>query len=307
MISLLQEAGPFAWVQLVVAAGGALWALVAAGMLAAKWKVPPVVALAPLFVQPMSAWAGTMYASYQMSGMNGFDPSQRAMVIAMSISQIIGMGTLTLVVIPVAAILGLGGLGGGVRAPRRWGPAFLAFFSCILVALLPLWSLAYEASFPLVLGRLLLYGLCSVPVAASMLSAHPNSNGREASVVAGGAWFSTVAACEIAAVSSAWSQGFSALAVVDPGAKEEILKTLSAEIGGQAMVGWVLVLAAAVPMVLALARSSTELTEEELLTANVNPSPMRAIGQGLALGLVIAWGLAFWSTDPSEILMALPK
>lgn len=303
----LQEAGPFAWVQLVVGAGGALWALVCAGLLAARWKVPPVVALAPLFLQPISAWAGTMYASYQMSSMGAVDPAQRATIIAVSISAILGMGVFSLAAVPAAAILGLGGVAAGVRGPRRWGPAALGFFSCILVALLPLWTLGYGAAFPMVVARLLFYGLCAVPVAASLLSAHPNSNGREASVVTGGAWFSLVACCEIAVVSSGWSDGFSALAMVDPGMKGELLKALSAEVGGQAMVGWVLVLAAAVPMVIALARSSTELTYEELLTANVNPSPMRAIGQGLALGLVVAWGLAFWSTDPSEILLALSK
>lgn len=303
VLTTFQEAGAFAFVHLAVAALGGLWALVCAVLLAMRWRVPPIVAVAPLILAPFVVAVGASWSASQVTEALAYaDPAQRAALQAAGISGTLAQAPFGLLAVPVAFLLAVGGLAAGLRAPRRWGVPALVFLVAGLTALLPAIGLAFEASLPSVVARVLLYGLAAIPLALSTASDHRRSNGLEGGMVAAAAYVAFVGATELSVVSGAWAQGFSALAMVDPDMRGKILAALSEEVGAQGTLAWAMFVVAGVPAVVCAFRSGPELTEAEILDGEASPSPWRSLARLLALGVWLAWALAFVAASPGDAI-----
>ncbi|MFN7143954.1 MAG: hypothetical protein ACK4YP_09275 [Myxococcota bacterium] len=303
LLSTFRDAGPMAFVQVALLLGGGVWALVCAVLLALRWRVPPVVAIAPLLASPLLVTLGATLAESQVTGALALvDPPQRATLLAAGVAESLAQGWFGLLAAPVAFLLAIGGLAAGVRSPRAWGTPALVFLAAGLTALLPLVGLAYDASVPGVLARVVAYGVCAIPLALATASAHPKTNGPEGGMVAAAAWVSLVGASELAVQTAAWTRGFTALAYVSPEDRDTIVKMLVEEVGTQATLGWVIFAVSAVPLLLCALRSGPEPTEEEILAGDASPSPWRSLGRFLALAVWPAWALALLSIDATETL-----
>lgn len=125
---LFQSAGIFGWLQLGLMFLGGLWALVCAVLLAMRWRVPPIVAVAPLLAVPALLCGGASWSEAAVAdALVNADPSMRVMLLAVGTSEIVSQGLLAPLVVPVAALLAAGGLAAGVRAPRTWGSPAAVF------------------------------------------------------------------------------------------------------------------------------------------------------------------------------------
>lgn len=308
LLLTFRDAGPMAFVQLALFFGGGLWALVCAVLLAMRWKVPPVVAIAPLVAPPLLVTLGAAFAEGEVTAALALvDPAQRATLLAAGVAESLAQGWFGVLAVPVAFLLAVGGLAAGVRAPRAWGTPALVFLAAGLTALLPVLGLFYGASVPGVIARVVAYGVCVIPLALATASAHPKGNGPEGGVVAAAAWVTLVGASELAVQTSAWTQGFSALAYVSPENRDAIVKVMVEEVGTQSTLGWTVFALAAVPLVACAVRSGPEPTEEEILAGDASPSPWRTLGRFLALATWPAWAFALLSIDASETLETIRK
>lgn len=306
--TVFREAGFIAWFQLFGLFAGGLWALVCGGLLAARWKVPPIVGVLPLGLVPFTAILGTWAGQSSIdAALGNVEPSQRAMLLAAGVAELLAQGWFGLVAVPAALLLGFGGLAAGIRAPRAWGMPAGVFLLLGLVALLPVLGFFWGASPAWVIGRVLLYGLAVIPVALSTANAHPASNGPEGGVTATLAFASVVAATELACLSASWASGFGALATVDPEQRATVLSFLQTEVGAQTNLAWVLLLLASLPAFFAVFRSGPTLTEEEILAGHAGAAPGRSAGRLLALGVILLWFGAFLAFDASDALATIAK
>lgn len=307
-MSSLGFGGVMVWIQGILFLGGLFWSVVCAAMLALKWKVPPVIATAPLFAHALATIGAASYGGTQAAEAFAFaDPSQRATVLAYSISQVMMAGVYAPIAVFSAGMVATGALIGGLRGSKWWGLPVVSILIFGFVALLPIVTVFYHASFPTALGRVVLYGVFAIPAGLAMAGAHPNQNGREAGVIAGVAFMTLVATTEIAVISHAWSNGFAALAVVDPSRKMELLAAMQAEMSPLRSIAWACILLSTVPAVLALFRAPMPLSDEEIMNSSVSPSGMRWFGSMLAILLLPCWAVAFASVDPSGIFDSLAK
>lgn len=298
-----QEAGFFAFVQVALALAGGLWALVCAVLLGIRWRVPPVVAIAPLMAVPALVALGASWNQAQVDDALAFaDPAQRAALMAAGVAGTLAQGWLGILAVPVAFVLAMGGLVAGMRAPRSWGVPALVFVGAAFTALVPVVGFAFDASLPGIVVRVLLYGFAAIPLALSTASDHRRGNGLEGGMVAAAAYVTLVGACELAAVSAAWAEGFRALAAVDPAKKAEIVRVLVDEVGDQATLAWALLALAGVPALICALRSGREPTEAEILEGEASPSPWRSLARFLGLAVWPAWALAFLATSPAGAL-----
>ncbi len=306
-MSFFAEAGWVGWVQVATCVLGLLWTLVCAVLLGLKWKVPAVLATAPLALHALLVIVSAMVGGSAIDSVVGLDASQRATVYAYGIAQVLAGGALAAVVLPSAMLLGLGGAAGGARAPRGYGAPVVAFLACGLAAILPLGGLFFYASVPFAVAKLLLLGMGAFPVALSLLGNGQNSNARESSVATTIAYFSVAAALELADRSSSWLKVFSAIANADPEAKATLMVAAAEEIASVSRFGWMSLALAFVPILAAVLRPAAELSEEELMTGQVNPSGFRIIGTGLALVVPLLWFAALLAADPSAAMLKMAK
>lgn len=302
---VLAEAGVTGWIHLVLIAGGLVWALVCAVLLAMRWKVPPVVATAPLLAHALTVLLGVSLSTGDLG--SPADPAQRASLWAAAIAGVLSNGMLAPAVIPAAAILALGGLAAGVRGPRSWGAPIAAFFAAGAATLLPLVGLAFHAELLPAGVRFALYAACVLPVVAALTGAHARTNVREGGMVTAVAFASVVAALEVATISAEWSDSFRAMASVGAAEKNEIMRLVIEETAPLTALAWGTLALATVPAAMALGRPSIDLTDEEVLSASVNPSPMRWLGTAFALAVPICWAAALAATDVSGMLEAISK
>lgn len=308
LIMTFQEAGAFGYLQVALLVAGGLWALVCAVLLGLRWRVPPVVAVAPLLAVPLLIGiAAIVNGAAIEDALTNADPAQRAALLAAGLAETLAQGTMGILVVPVAALLGLGGLVAGVRSPRAWVVPAVVFGVAGLTALLPAVGVLFDASVPLAIGRVLLYGLFVVPLALATANAHPGSNGPEAGMVAAAAWVSLVAAGELAALVSGWTQGFGALAMVDPGNRARVIDVLLVEMSTLTTFAWFTFALAGVPALLAGLRTGADPTEEEILGGQTSPSPGRWVGRFLALAVWPAWAFAYLCLDPADDLGTIMK
>lgn len=287
----------------VLVVGGVLWSLVCAVLLAMKWKVPPVLATAPLFAHAAAVASLATYAHSQaVTAAATAIPDQKALLLSMAVAQFLSAGLLAPTVIFSAGILGLGALIGGLRGPKWWGLPILSILVFGVAALVPILSVFFDAPFATALGRTVLYGVCAIPAGLAMAGAHPNQSGREAGVVAGVAFVTLVASVEISVLSSAWMRGFAAIALADPSSKIQILAAMQTEMVPLRNAASAAVFLAAVPAALALFRAPMPLSDEEIMNSSVSPSGMRWFGSMLALLLVPLWAITLMAADPTETL-----
>lgn len=286
--------------------GGVLWSLVCGVLLGMKWKVPPVIATAPLFAHAFAtAGAGSYGVSQAANAFVAAAPEQRATLLAYSISQVMMAGVYAPIALFSAGIVATGALVGGLRGPKWWGLPVLSILIFAFVSLLPMVTVFYDASFPSALGRVALYGLFTIPAGLAMAGAHPNQSGREAGVIAGVAFLSLVATVEMSVISSAWARGFAAIAGAEPSSKVVILAAMQSEMAPVRNVAWAAILISAVPAALALFRAPMPLSDEEIMNSSVSPSGMRWFGSMLALLLLPVWAIAFVSVDPAGTFATL--
>ncbi len=306
VVDTYRQAGIFAHLHLLVFVGGALWALVCAVLLGLRWRVPPILAVAPLCVVPLLIGSGSMWAyDVTTDAASQVDPASRATIMAAGLAEGMSQGWFGLLAVPVAGVLALGGLAAGVRAPRRWVVPVVVFGVAGLTALLPLVGLVQYTPIGWVLGRMFLYGLGVVPLALATANDHTKHNGPEGGMVAAAAWVTLVGACELALQTYGWTLGFAALANVDPEQRNMVLAAMSAEIGAQATLGWVLFALAGVPAVIVAFRSGPPLTEEEIMNGESSPSPGRTLGRVLALLVWPLWAFAMAANAPGSVIDTL--
>ena len=305
---MLQDGGPVVWIQGILLLGGLLWSLGCAVLLALRWKVPPVIATAPLFAHAITAAAAASYGGNEAAlALISADSSQRASLLAYAISSVLMSGVYAPAAVFSAGVLGVGAMVGGLRGPKWWGLPVVSILVFGFVALLPVVSVFFAAPIPLALGRVAMYGACAIPAGLAMAGAHPNQNGRESGVIAGVCFLTLVATSEIAVISLSWVQGFAALAAADPSSKMLLLAALQAELAPLRNLAWAAMVISTLPAVLALFRAPMPLTDEEIMTSSVNPSGMRWFGSLLALLLLPLWAIVFASVDPSGIMEDLGK
>ena len=293
------DAGPLIWGHLVLLVGGLVWALACTAMLAMKWKVPPVLATAPLlahggFVLGVVMWAG--------SGLpiGADDPAARAVSLAGAISTMLGHASAAVAVLPVAALLMLGGLFAGARGRRRFGAPGLVALLGFGAAAMPLVALVLVgADMPLAAGRFVLYGLATLPLAGALVGAHPDDNSREGGLIAAAGFAALVGSSELLCHSGQWASGLAAIAAIHPDEKSIALAALSKEIDAAATLSWVSLGLAAGAGLVALLRPSADLTDEEILSGNISPSGMRWLGGALSLLVPLVWAAALLAVDPS--------
>lgn len=295
--------GPLVWGHGVLLLGGLVWAAICAVLIAMKWKVPPVVATAPLLVHGLYVAGVALWATRE-SARFGDDPAQSATLTAYALSTQLAQGSAAVSVLPTAGVLLLGGLFAGVQGRRAWGAPAFVFVLASVAALLPLVGLLQYADTAFTLGRVVLYGLCVLPLAAALAGAHPLDNSREGGLVATVAFATLVASVELLVVSSAWSNVVRALASVSPESKAELVTAAVAEIGANSTLGWVVTGLATMPAVVALLRPAADLTDEEVLAGNVSPSGLRWFGGALALLVPLVWAAARLCADPAPLLGA---
>ena len=298
----LTEAGWMGWVQVGLLAGGLVWALVCVVLLGLKVKVPPVIAVAPLLAHAVVVAAGGSWFSRLVSGAHGLAPDQRSSWIATGVSGMLSHGVLAAAAIPTAFLLLLGGVFAGARGRRKWGAAVLVFVVGGGVALVPLGSLLSHGELALAAGRFVVYGLAVLPLAASMIGAHPNDNSREGGIVAAAAFATLVGACEIVVFSSSWERVFSAIAMADTASRVKLLEAGAAEIAALQTYTWVALVLASIPGFVALFRPPAELTDEEIMSSVTSPSAVRWFGGALALAVPVAWAIALLCVDPAGIM-----
>lgn len=305
-VSLLQDAGWVAWIQLAAIVFGVLWTLVCAVLLGLRKKVPPVLSAGFLGLHALLVVLGAFSGATMLTEASAaVDPAQRSMLHAMAVSRGLTSAALAVAVIPSALLLSLGGMAGGVRAPRRFIAPVLAFLACGAAALLPIGGLLMDATLATVAIKVLLYGAGAIPVAASLLCAGQDTNGRESAMAATIAFFCVVASVELAAPSFEWMRAFSAVAHADTAQKGTILRYAAEEIGGPAALGWGSIALAGVPMLIAALRPSLPLTEEEILGGRVGMSPGRTMGLVLGFGVPLLWLLARLLADPTDAMSGL--
>lgn len=299
----LVSGGPLIWGHAVLLVGGLLWAAVCAVLLGMRWKVPPIVATAPLLMQGLYILSAAVWATRE-SALGGADPAQAATLAAAALAQVFAQGTAAIAALPVAVVLLLGGLAAGVRGRRGWGAPVFVLVVAGLVALLPAADLARYVDPVWVAVRVLVYGLAALPVAAALVGAHPQDNSREGSLVATVSYATLVASVELMVAVIGQNKIVAALVNVDPKSRPELLAAALEEFGATGTVSWVVVALAAATGVVALLRPAAELTDEEVLAGNVSPSGARWFGGALALLVPLAWAAARLACDPSPLLAA---
>lgn len=304
---MFSELGPALWVHLLLIVGGVLWSGVCALLLGLKWKVPAVVATAPLFAHAFTIFVAASYAGSTVNAALSAAPEERAMYVAFGVSQVLSNAMFAPMALLSAGLVGTGALVGGLRGPKRWGAPVLAILIYGLVGLLPMFNLLSYGSVGATLLRSGLYLACAIPAGLAIAGAHPHHSGREAGVTAAMCFVTLVGACETAALAHEWSQGFAALAGASPESKAALVTAMAAEIAPHQTVAWLALALSSVPAFIALFRAPMSLTDEEIMNSSVNPSGMRWLGSALAVGLLVLWAMVFLVTNPADILILIAK
>jgi hypothetical protein len=307
-MQLLLETGPLGYAQLALTVGGLLWALVCAVLYGLRWKVPAVVAVAPLGAHALLIIVGTLWSASRVNeAVLMADPSMRATMMAAGIAETLGHGQLAIAAVPAAALLLLAGLFSGVRGTRAYGAPAVAFLCATLAAGLAAASLTAHAEVPLALARALIYAMAAIPLAAALAGRHAQDSSREGGLVAAVSFATLVAACESMGLARGWSMGFRAIAMADPAAKKTIVESFAGEMSSIAVFSWAAMAFALAPVVVALLRPSADLTEEEVMSGNISPSGARWLGNVLALGVPLLWAAAVLTADPSGSFAVILK
>jgi hypothetical protein len=307
-MQLLLETGPLAYAQIALLAAGLVWAMACAVFYGLRWKVPPVVAVAPLGAHALVVVGGTLLASSQVNeAVANVDPSMKATLLAQGIAETLGHGQLALAAVPTAALLVLAGLFSGVRGTRAYGAPGVALVCGLASAGLTGASILAHGEMPLAIGRALIYAIAAPAVAAALAGHHSQDSSREGGITAAVAFAALVAACEAMVLARGWSLGFRALAMASADTKVELVGAIAEDMGRIEVFSWAALAFAFVPGVVALLRPAAELTEEEVLQARTSPSGLRWLGGALALGVPVIWTVALMTTDPSALLVSIAK
>ncbi|MBM4369406.1 MAG: hypothetical protein FJ102_24550, partial [Deltaproteobacteria bacterium] len=107
--------------------------------------------------------------------------------------------------------------------------------------------------------------------------------------------------------SSSWTRVFAAIANADPESRSALMVAAAEEIADVSRFGWMSLGLAFVPILAAVLRPAAELSEEELMTGQVNPSGFRIIATGLALVVPLLWFAALLSADPTAAMLRMAK
>ncbi len=314
ILETFKAAGAFSFLQLFGMFLSLIWCLVPAVLLGMRWKVPPLVSTLPLFLFPLVASMGASWSWSNLQSASRAAPEERAMAISYGMAQTLAHPELLLLAIPASMILGVGGLIAGFRPPRAWLAPAGVFLSGGLLACLPmigalslladvhLAGLSTWESVPLALLRTVLYLAGLIPLTLSAANAHPHGNGPEGGTTAAIAWIGFVGAVELSTGAIHWGGLFSMLAALPDEKRAATLRTIITVASTQVTFRWFALLLAGVPALMSVLREGPELTEKEILTSSVNPSPWRTLGRFLALGVWLAWMLALWSCTPVPAL-----
>ena len=78
LMESFRDAGPIAFLHLLLFLVGLIGAIVVAVLLGMKWKVPPILSVAPLLACAFLGWAGSTWATWNMGSLARLDPAERA-------------------------------------------------------------------------------------------------------------------------------------------------------------------------------------------------------------------------------------
>lgn len=310
-MQLVQEAGALAWVHLALTAFGLFWAIVMCALYGMRWKVPPVVALAPLGAHALVVIAGITWGMSRVNsaleGIGSGEPMLRASLLGAGFSEVLAHAQLAATAVPGAVTLLLAGLLSGVRGKRAWGvPVVTAVITFLIVGAIAA-SLSQYGDTVLVLGRVVLYGGAGLATAAALSGHHRLDSSREGGIVAAVSFAVLVAAGESMVMGSGWAMLFGALASTDPAYREAGVAAGSEELQALHVFSWAAILLAIAPAVIALLRPAAELTEEEVMMPNNTPSGMRWFGGALGLLIPALWVGALLAAGPADILQQITK
>lgn len=310
-MQLVQEAGPLAWAHLALTVLGLFWAVVMCALYGMRWKVPPVVALAPLGAHALLVIAGIMLGMSRVNSAIGSigsgEPELRATLLAAGFSEVLSHAQLAAAAVPSAATLLLAGLLSGCRGKRAWGvPVVTAGITFFIVGAIGA-SLSAHGDVVLVLGRVVLYGGAGLVTAAALTGHHALDSSREGGIVAAVSFAVLVAAGESMVMGSGWARLFGALASIDPASRAAVVAAGSEELQALYVFSWAAILLAIAPAVIALLRPAAELTEEEVMMPNNAPSGMRWFGGALGLLIPALWVGALLAAGPADILQQITK
>ena len=298
-MSGMVEGGWMVWAQFGAAAGGFFWAVVVVVLLLLKWKVPPVLAVAPLGVQAALLVAAGLSADTHLAGGT---PGVAASFLAGVVAEVIQSRLAVVSVLPAASLLLAGGALVGARGRKGWGAPILAVLLGFAAAMVPVASMFSGGELPLVAIRTLVYGGATIPLAAALLGSHPQGNAREGSLIAAVSFASIVAGCESLVCGHQWQAGFMALAAAGTSDQGTLVSGLVEELRTAGNLAGIALALASIPAIIALLRPPAELTEEEILSGSVSPSAGRWIGGALALVVPLLWGAAFVATDAASLM-----
>lgn len=314
LIEVFKSGGPFAFLQMFGLVIGAIWCLIPAVLLGMRWKVPPVIAAVPLALYPLVAAMGSSWAWSRIQEAARAIPEEQTALIAAGIGESLAHPTMLMVAVIPSMILGIGGLAAGFRPPR----AGLVPGSVLLIAgcagLLPVGGLLatladvpfseltrYESPL-MVIVRSGLYLLGAIPLALAFSNAHPHGNGPEGGTTAAVAWIGFVGAVELSTGAIQAAGLFGSAATMAPAERADWMRTLLEVLDTRITSQWLILLAAGIPALISVLREGPDLTEKEILESSVNPSPWRALGRLLAVGIWLCWMLALWSCSPLPAL-----
>lgn len=294
----LRAGGGWAYAQLGLGALGFGWCALCALLLAFRWKVPALIATAPLALHAALAVAGTGSATAPA----GATEAEAANVVAQGISQTLASGAMAIAALPSAMVLALGAAIGGARGTRAYTAAGLAFLGLGGLALAQLAGGVLGGSLGQAAAKALLYCGGVLPVALALLGNGERSNARESSIAATVAFASGVASVEALSGSMSWSRVLSAVASVDHDAKGRLLAAAAEEIAVPSSLGLAMFGLAGLFVLVAIFRPAAERSREEIMQGRVDGSPLRGIGNGLAIVTVLAWFAALLATDVSGVV-----
>jgi hypothetical protein len=294
----LRTGNAWAYAQLALGTLGFFWCALCALLLAMRWKVPALVATAPLLLHALIVVGGTGSPVPPP----GLTDAEKVMVLVEAIAQTLASGTLGVLALPSAMVLALGAAIGGARGPRSYTAAVLAFLGLGGLALAQVAGGFLGGSIVHAIAKALLYTGGALPVAIALLGNGERNNARESSITATVAFASAVAAVETLSRSLSWSAVLAAVASADPKSKGEILGLAAREIAVPSNLGLALFGLAGVFVLVAVFRPAAELSREEIMQGRVDGSPLRPLGNGLAIVTVLAWFAALLATDVSGVI-----
>ncbi len=310
-MQLVQEAGALAWVHLALTAFGLFWAIIMCALYGMRWKVPPVVALAPLGAHALLVIAGIMWGMSRVTsaleGIGSGEPELRATLLAAGFAEVLAHAQLAAAAVPTAVTMLVAGLLSGCRGTRAWGvPVAIAAITFLVVGAIAA-SLSQYGDTVLVLGRVVLYGGAGLATAAALSGHHRLDSSREGGIVAAVSFAVLVAAGESMVMGSGWARLLGALAPIDSASRAAGFAAGSEELQALYTFSWVAICVAVAPSIIALLRPAAELTVAEVMMPNNSPSGMRWFGGALGLLIPALWVGALIAAGPADILQQISR